>query len=100
MFSSSWDPYQYLVMGCSDLARMRYLLVRCNMSQASAASTAVTLNTALRKESFLSRRLPPSHFANWVFVKDVDRRYQQTVTFFMVIKCLNSGHPVSIAIVL
>ncbi|XP_022699855.1 uncharacterized protein LOC111266550 [Varroa jacobsoni] len=83
MFSSSWDPYQYLVMGCSDLARMRYLLVRCNMSQASAASTAVTLNTALRKESFLSRRLPPSHFANWVFVKDVDRRYQQTVTFFM-----------------
>lgn len=83
MFSSSWDPYQYLVMGYSDLARMRYLLVRCNMSQATATSGGVSMN-ASRKDTFLSRRLPPSHFANWMFVKDVDKKYHQVVNFFMV----------------
>ncbi|OQR71131.1 hypothetical protein BIW11_11185 [Tropilaelaps mercedesae] len=83
MFSSSWDPYQYIVMGYSDLVRMRYLLVRCNMSQSSASCGGASLNTLLRKENFLSRRLPPSHFANWAFVKDVDKRHQQAVTFFM-----------------
>ncbi|XP_028969154.1 uncharacterized protein LOC108865275 [Galendromus occidentalis] len=79
MFSSSWDPYQYLIMAYSDLSRLRYLLVRSNMLT-SASSASVT---SLRKENFLSRRLPQSHFANWTFVKSTEKAYAQSVAFFM-----------------
>lgn len=89
MFSSSWDPYQYLIMGYSDLSRLRYLLVRSNMlSSASSASV-----TTLRKENFLSRRLPQSHFANWAFVKSTEKAYAQSVAFFMVSAYVSSRSP-------